>query len=230
MQYAFTCRQIEIARVLLAKGASSEHISLRGWNPIFYLYSPALTQSASTEYLELILGDCFTSINIQDADGWTSLHRAAAFGLADDIETLIKFGASTSILNDRLEWTPPFCAVQFGNVSTFTTLQKYTDSAVLEQNDARGWTMLHVAANTGNLEMMTLLLQAGADPLALTEPSEKLVPPGLEGRTLSVAQIARNKGEEAATAFVKALRASDWDIAVPFEEEDEYEIFWPAKA
>ena len=230
MQWAIVYRRIEIARLLLAKGACCEHISLRGWNPIFYLYSGGQTQSPSTEYLEMILGGYFTSINVQDAEGWTCLHRAAAFGSADDIETLIKFGASTSILNDRLEWTPNFCAVQFGNISTFTKLQKYTDPALLEQTDARGWTMLHVAANTGNLDMMTLLIKVGADPLALTEPSDKLVPAGLEGRTLSVAQIARNRGKEAVTAFVNALRASDWDVAVPFAEEGEDEIFWPAKA
>ena len=74
------------------------------------------------------------------------MHRATAYGNADDIKSLIKKHASLDLRTIKLSWTPIFVVVQFGNVSTFNMLRKYCPD-FLFITDVRKWTLLHVAVN-----------------------------------------------------------------------------------
>ena len=95
LEVAYWSRQISIARLLLAEGAEVHHINADGWTPAFRLFG--FNSQASTpcdEYLEALAASSFTEVDAQDKEGWSCMHRAAAFGHAHHIRALMKLHAT----------------------------------------------------------------------------------------------------------------------------------------
>ncbi|RDL41307.1 uncharacterized protein BP5553_01286 [Venustampulla echinocandica] len=87
LDWALAHRQYAVARWLLENGADVHHISARGWTPLFSLFGAQPCHSGPCgEFLELFSAACFDDFNAQDRDGWTIMHRAAAFGNAEHIK------------------------------------------------------------------------------------------------------------------------------------------------
>jgi ankyrin repeat protein len=180
------------------------------------------------EYLELLSSATFSEFDIQDIDGWSAMHRAAAFGTGEDIAALVKRGSSVSLLT-WMNWMPIRCAVRFENIDTFLELVKYLQPSFVEEKDVRGWTLLHEAASMGSSSMLQLILQYGADPHATSIATSYIIPEGLENRRLTPADVARNKGEDAYKIYIEALNKAGFDITIP-EDDDESDVFWPAES
>lgn len=156
------------------------------------------------------------------------MHRAAAYGNGDDIRSLTAHGSSHMLCTLKLHWTPIFVAVRFKNISTFNELMRHTPPSFIWETDLRGWTLLHIAADVGNQEMIKLLLDLGACPHALSRPSSFLVPRGLENKSLTPKDIALNRGHEFYSHYINALKDTGFDIFVYDQEEED--IFWPAES
>lgn len=206
-----------------------DHISAKGWTPAFDLFGYEWihhSKESCNEYLELLSAASFSEINNQDVDGWSAMHRAAAFGSREDITALIKYGSSCTLLTN-MNWTPIRCAVRFENEDTFLELAKHLQPSFVDDQDIRGWTLLHEAADMGSYEMLHLVLQYKPDPYAVTKATACLVPDGMENCSVTAAQIARNAGDEAYQTYVDALR--EFGIDLMFNEEDDTDdMFWPA--
>jgi ankyrin repeat protein len=205
---AFAARQVGIARYLVEQGADVDYISARGWTAANNLYRTGVPKAQATtqEFLEILGSSSFSEIDFQDAAGWSFMHLVAAYGNADDVKTAIRFGASTTLPIKTSLWIPIFCAVQFKNQETFRELAKYTGSAVATMADLRGWTLLHVAASTGNAEIIKMLLELGADVDVKTKAANLYVPEAMRGRCCTPEEIAQICGPEAHTTFVQTVR------------------------
>ena len=221
-------RRMAVARLLLSNGAESNHINRKGWTPAFNLFGFAKQNYSSGEYINMLSATSFTEFDIQDGEGWTCMHGAGAFGCANDISSLVKVHASLKIQTIKLSWTPIFCAVQFGNISTFNELRKHQPN-LLEMRDLRGWTLLHVAINAKHLEIMQILISLDADPHAQSYPTEFFVPEDLKSISVTPGDIARLRGPLVFSAYIAALKAAGHDFEVIKDDAEECEdLFWPA--
>ena len=115
---------------------------------------------------------------------YTALHFAAVRGATEAIEALCAAGADPNV-TDRHGATPLELALREGQAEAVASLKQALlfkaahrgDVATLARGlregadvhgppDSDGYTLLHVAAESGRNEAMALLLEAGADPNA----------------------------------------------------------------
>jgi len=185
---------VNFARLLISKGADVQNISARGWTPAFRLWYP-WSSSISLENLQLLSAASFDNFDAQDAFGWSSAHRAAFYGKAEDVLALQRLNTSFTLLTSNLMWPPVFCAVRFGNVSTFHELRKSCQE-LLTMTDARRWTLLHIAVNAWRLALIEDLINLGVDPHTRSLATEFLVPEELKKsvrNTWRYCQISRSR-------------------------------------
>jgi ankyrin repeat protein len=235
LEWAFASRRIDIARLLLERGSRVDHISAKGWTPAFnlfgYDYMHEKKQPSCVEYLQLLSAAGFSDWDIQDVAGWTAMHRAAFHGKSEDISALVNVGASATITNNWDE-KPIKLALKRNNIDAFQELAKYLPPSFINEQDKRGWTLLHEAALTCSLEMLNLIFQYDPDPHILTFRTSFDVPNGLEQKALTPADIARHQGEDHFRNFAKALSLAGHDIAVDLDskEDEADDLFWLASS
>lgn len=101
-------------------------------------------------------------INTVGSNGWSALTIAAAKGQVHLLQWLISEGANTQV-RDVYRFTPLLRAVDNGYVEAAAVLLSLveTDVNALDEYDN---TSLHHAVSSGNLPMISLLLEHGADP------------------------------------------------------------------
>ncbi|KOO25174.1 hypothetical protein Ctob_001753 [Chrysochromulina tobinii] len=99
-------------------------------------------------------------------DGWSPLHRAAAYGHEEAVEALIHAGASLPLKTpdgfSALHW-----ACEYGHPGVVRLLLK-ARAPVADVSDETLWTPLHRAALDGHLAVVKLLLSEGA-PVAVRD-------------------------------------------------------------
>jgi ankyrin repeat protein len=106
--------------------------------------------------------------------------------------------ASAESRTYKLAWPPLFCAVCYKNIGTLQELWDDGDELeVKEQQDVRGWNLLHVAAGYGKFEAVPYLLEQCVSLEAISKPASRLVPPSVRGRSVTPAEVARSCGEAA---------------------------------
>ncbi|KAJ8131145.1 hypothetical protein O1611_g2482 [Lasiodiplodia mahajangana] len=222
-----------IVRMLIRHGADPSYVSARGWSLLHYMFGMA--NPPSTEYC-LIFRDSLVFDEIKDSEGWTALHRCAAFGTGECIHNLHLMGASACPERYLTNWggTPVHIAAMMNNVSTLKELiALYMDSNATQETlvgntyaidliDFHGWAPLHLAAYRGAIDTMRWLLQKGADPHRRTFQTANWFPDGHEGETFDVASLARISGTACLDVFLETLRDMDCDV---FKRGDE--IYWP---
>ncbi len=183
-------------RLLLNAGAELEYQNSRIWTSLSYLWDPTRpTHTTTTEILEICTIQGFSAWDNTDPRGWTPTHRAGAYGSGEDIRNLEFKGANLhSYTTDHL-WGPMTCAVWYSNESTFDAfMDLFEIEEILGISDSRGWTLLHMAAQTGCEHILRRLLLVGADRGALTMGTEFWVAEGLEWKSLTAEVIARGHG------------------------------------
>jgi hypothetical protein len=217
----------------LRHGADIHYISSRGWTPAFNLFdrepSPDKQETAPTgDFLGFLVTNSFDAFDTYDGGGWTCLHRAAAFGVAQDIISLSKINAPMETKTRGLLWTPIFCAVLFDNEATFHELRKLQVD-YLSITDVRGWTVLHLAAYAGSLNVIGGLVALGADPQARSHATTLFVPEALKNRALTAYELAIYHGEATSQFYEKCveMKYPETDVRESMVP-DEKDIFWPA--
>lgn len=240
LEWAFAARQIQIARLLLQKGADVHHISSRGWTATFNLFNSTniINRSVTsenhpvTEFLELLTANSFSEFDAQDLSGWSCIHRSAGYGDGNDIIHFSNIKAPLMNMTRDLLWTPIFCAVHLDNEATFKELRNIQKDYLIV-TDVRDWALLHVAVYAGSFKVMRELLRLGADPLLETKPALESVPKELGGLSLTPGDIARYRGKETLKAYAECVQEYhpeiDFRIDVEIGDEGQGDIFWPAK-
>lgn len=236
LEWAFTHRKLAVARWLVNLlpnfKADVHHISARGWTAAFGLFGDVVDapqyNAPCDDFLEFLSGSMFGDLNAQDIDGWSVMHRAAAYRTPQHVNSLLGRRASLETRTRGSGWTPPFCAVEFGNISTLKEIVKHS-RLVLTVTDFDDWTLLHLAVSSKRLGIMRFLISRGADPHALSSPTFYVPFDELENRPLTPMDIARYHGSLIFHCYVGALEAEGYDVqVVEDEQEDLPDVFWPS--
>jgi len=221
---------MDCARLLLVRDVEVHHVNAKGWTPAFNLFGsfpPGVKHDSCSEYLDILSAESFADFNLQDGEGWTCMHRAAAFGNGGDIRHLLKLNVSAILKTTKLSWLPIFCAVQFGNMATYKELAKIHHN-LLALIDVRKWSLLHVAVNAKRLDIMCELINLGANPHCRSMATKFLVPEDVKGISVRPGDIAILRGPEVLLSYVQALRACGYELEVIEDAgEKESAIFWP---
>jgi ankyrin repeat protein len=115
-----------------------------------------------TEFLRLLIGqDKHPMLKARNMYGSTPLHEAAMRGYEDSAQLLLEYGADVLDLNIGKS-TPLYLAVANGQLATARLLLQQQTTAQLAIVAKDEWTTLHKAADLGDEEMVTLLIQKGA--------------------------------------------------------------------
>ena len=126
-------------------------------------------ENGDTDSLRLILLQFPHTINSQDSDGYTALHRAAYNGHAKAIELLLSFGAD--ICARTMDgWQAIHCACKWNKTSAVEMLLQQGADPNSRTNG--GLTPLHMAAsNNLSRDVLVILLMHSATDTTLTSTS-----------------------------------------------------------
>ncbi len=97
------------------------------------------------------------------ADGWTALHLAGHFGQASAATLLLDHGADLAARSRNRNGNTALHAALAGRESetAYLLIERGADIAAA---DSQEWTPLHLAAHSGDLLGVEMLLERGADP------------------------------------------------------------------
>ncbi|KUJ21429.1 ankyrin [Mollisia scopiformis] len=205
---AFYTGNAEIVQKLLDSGAELEYTNCRMWTSARYIFEPQRLHLNSTELLEFFTALEPSFWNALDRVGWTILHRAAAFGKAEDVQMIRSMQGSPNIRTIELNWLPISCAAVHGNEPTFDTLLADADLKSANRKDTRGWNLLHLAARGGSPGILTKVLRLGIDPEERTARSKLNLPDALKAKELTARDIADYYQKK--DCYDQALKDTGW--------------------
>ncbi|KAI9740489.1 MAG: hypothetical protein M1834_005069 [Cirrosporium novae-zelandiae] len=208
LQLALYHRDVDIVRLLLSYEACPWQTDSTGWTNMFYLF--AVTRGDDEAGLDclriLVMECCFPPLVTRDADGWTILHRAAAFGSLEMVRLLIAQGADPT---ERLgSWIPAHQAV---DKKRHTVLNELLP-AEFDINYQDSGADPHVKGAPSNVywKVYHHMGAGAAFPAELTE---------------SPWDLANEIGGDCLRTFVEAAQSAGIDLY----EDDEGDIFWLAE-
>ncbi len=158
-------KDVDMVRQALAAGADPNHADAVWDSP--YVGTTPLFWAALGGNLEIarLLLDAGARVASEAPAKGSSLHAAVSDANLPMVDLLLEHD-STAAMNwfDYIDRTPLMIAVEMENISIARRLIE-AGADVNAHNEPRiGDTALHTAAANGTLEMVTLLLRAGADP------------------------------------------------------------------
>jgi ankyrin repeat protein len=115
-----------------------------------------------TEFVRTLIGqNTQPMLKARNMYGSTALHEAALQGFESTVEILLDRGADVLDVNTGKS-TPLYLAVANNKIAMARLLLRQETDEQLAVAGKQGWTVLHKATDMGNEEMVTLLLQYGA--------------------------------------------------------------------
>lgn len=221
LQAALLHKHLDLVRFLLNQGAKQDHINRLGWDTMFFCW-PQLVhgEQCMVDFLNLLAEDSYQDLDVADTEGWTVLHRVAAYGYPSEVIQLIQLGADPDKVALPLCWNAIHHAVFYGNYATFNTLIPFYGTNAVSMTDERGWTLLHIGASAGHDEIVRHLLRLGADPLTKSKPFMSHMPESLFKRACTPQEVAAAQSAEREMQYLDAL--DDFEVATEFWEAQEF--------
>ncbi len=194
LMYAAQNGNIEKVRLLLEAGADVNALDYYSYTALIRIVSKHYFDNNHLDTMKVLI-DKNADINHQDRDGYTALNWAASRGFTDAVKLLVDKGADITIQSN--DGKTPYDvatnttiknilrggnevssgelllkAVQDENINKLKDLLKST-TVDIDFNILNGWTPLMVAIEKRNIEIIRLLLNAGASVTSRTEDREE---------------------------------------------------------
>ncbi|KAI1323574.1 ankyrin repeat-containing domain protein [Xylariaceae sp. FL0255] len=224
LQSCFLRGKLDIARMLLSRGADIEHVDNDGYSALSYLWVVEKPLEDSVDFMRLCLSSEFSEVIASDSRGWTAFHCAAGVPTPEDIRTFIKLGGSPNLRAEWYGWTPLFFAASHDNVETFKAIVEHSGPDVYGSLDGDGWNLLHCCTYFGAPRVVRMVLENGVDVNAKTHPAPLPEDPELSYKELKASDLALYIGPNRFQMFTDALRDAGRDADLAAVEE----IFWDA--
>ncbi|XP_012253051.2 ankyrin repeat domain-containing protein 16-like [Athalia rosae] len=138
--------------ILLKNGASTDLKNKDGWTPLL-----VACRTGNVETVKNILKYSPESINVESKNGRRPLHVAAFHGNKNVMEILLSLDPGQINCKDSSGATPLFESIKSGDSSAFEYLIK--SSADFKTKDNVGQTILHLAAQSGNIQVIRFILE-----------------------------------------------------------------------
>ncbi|MCU6712822.1 ankyrin repeat domain-containing protein [Paenibacillus sp. J5C_2022] len=139
--------------------------------------------------------------NTENEDGLTPLGYAAHYGNAAAVKVLLEYGAEVNaISHSKIDYIPSNTALHAA-ITGEREIEVIKELLMNKANpnilDSNGHTSLHTAAfHDDNVELITLLLEHGADVDAKVEDGNDAVSLAKERGYLRVAELLENRSED----------------------------------
>ncbi|GAA3218168.1 ankyrin repeat domain-containing protein [Actinocorallia longicatena] len=147
-------------------------------------------------------------LSLGDSDG-LPLCGAACWGHEEVVEALLLAGANPN-RKESGDWTPVKWAVVGGHIGVLTRLLAFGARPLQEGRQTSLW----LAADRGAVDVVRMLLNAGADPRAVNESGETALDAALRWADVDVeAELRQQKSE--------VYSEPEWEITVIREEQDD---------
>jgi ankyrin repeat protein len=176
---------LEVVRVLIECGADLMASADNGQTPLH------VASSRGNVVVARILVEHGANVNAQDRKWWMPLHDASFCGSVEMARFLVEHGADVTA-RDNKGLSPRDVASRKGYAEVAHFLDEHGAHTISEADDRRtpssapteeadvrgtsatsginiGWTPLHLAAAQGNVEVVRILVERGADTIAQTE-------------------------------------------------------------
>ncbi|XP_013399965.1 serine/threonine-protein phosphatase 6 regulatory ankyrin repeat subunit B [Lingula anatina] len=155
LHYAAMHVEIEMVKRLLSAGADIDFQDHDGLSPLLCAIKYSATRVAK------YLCACEANLQLQDAKGMAPLHWAAQIGLPELIHLFVGVFRVNVHQQDAQERTSLHVACLYGESGSATALLEY--GADVNASAQNGYSPLHYAAKSGDLESCSLLLKMGAN-------------------------------------------------------------------
>ncbi|XP_074605773.1 transient receptor potential cation channel subfamily A member 1-like isoform X1 [Acropora palmata] len=157
-----------------------------------------------SKMVKFLLSHDYINVHEEDSEGMTPMLRASLAGNVEIIDHLIKKGASILPLPGSTSPSPLMCAVKRGQTNAIMYLLQH--GAQMHYRDSFGRTCLHVAADSGIVHTVDLILQIDGMDLINSVDKDRRTP----------LHYAASKGNP---QIVKKLLCARADFNVQDEEE-----------
>ena len=144
---------IAVVTLLLSKGVSPNTVDAKG-NPMLNL----AIKDKSTKVTELLINDKRTDVDLSNKYGETPLMIASIDGDLTLVKTLV---LQKKAMVNHIGWTPLHYACSKGNLEVAQFL--VTNGALVDSLSPGNTTPLMMAVQSGNEQLIKLLLDKGAD-------------------------------------------------------------------
>ncbi|XP_065208838.1 uncharacterized protein LOC135837476 [Planococcus citri] len=194
LHYAAAGPSLEAMRFILNQNSdlSAEVKNTDGQSPLHI--AAARGQKHIAEFL---LAEVHVPVDDRDKNNRTPLHMAAKNGHKDVVNVLLKFNADTNC-KDRHSHSPLHYATQYNHIDVVQILLKKEPHPDYKQI-LGGYTLLHIAARNGSLEVVEYLLQKGANVNAKHDSNEIPLFEAARNGHLEVVKLLILKGSQVNT-------------------------------
>ena len=177
MYHAFETGALDIARLLVSRGASLDHIDVLDCTVLHWLFWARLPEPfgcdelitrVGIEFLDFLAASSFEDFTTLDSCQHPPLHALASRGMSDACHRLLRLGAdakvtaNTQIINGS---SLVYAAIVGGSVAFLNTVLTVNPGFDINMTDPLGRTSLHQALDvyTSNLSLVDYLFEHGAD-------------------------------------------------------------------
>jgi ankyrin repeat protein len=202
---------------LLSKGAKANIQDEHGMTPFTEASSNGHIGVARLLFEHMGIQD----VNARDKYGQTALFHAAGRRIEDMVTFVLSKGANPTIATNE-GFTPLMQASRCGHTGVTQLLLEHVGGQGLDTQDDKGKTALHYAALWGHDEMVSFLLDKGADPnITALDGSTALACARVEYQWPVVLLLAKHMGQhtletrdsEGRTPLYLACKERDWKWA-----------------
>ncbi|XP_071572549.1 uncharacterized protein [Temnothorax nylanderi] len=145
----------DVVNALIARGADVDAITYDNLTPLCFA-----AQEGYEEIVEILIAGG-ANVNVKSTENVTPLHLAAVNGHDNVVKVLLDNKANINVKNND-DRTPDELAVARGHLQVIKLLMQYKKiDIVSKRND--DYTILHIASEESNLEMIKYLVDKGSD-------------------------------------------------------------------